>query len=207
VVPLARSPIAPAGPVTVVGGWQVSAVRAASPGLTLTDCTPLAKVALAARRREMCGVRFGRAARDPAGTLIAGSGPGEWLLIGSVGSAPALAAALERLAGPDDGATWVDLTHGRALVRLTGDRAAGVLAKLCAGDFSDDLVPDGAALRTAVAAVATDVIRDDLDGARSYLLHCERSVGQYLFDTILQAGAEFGINVDGFRPPGPAASG
>ena len=65
-------------------------------------------------------------------------------------------------------------------------------------------MPDGAALRTAVAAVATDVIRDDLDGIRSYLLHCERSVGQYLFDVALRAGAEFGIEVDGFRLPGPA---
>ena len=68
-------------------------------------------------------------------------------------------------------------------------------------------MPDGAALRTAVAAVATDVIRDDTDGIRSYLLHCERSVGQYLFDAILRAGAEFGIGVDGFRLPGPAAAG
>jgi heterotetrameric sarcosine oxidase gamma subunit len=200
--PVARSPIAPAEPVTVVAGWEVSAVRAASPDLTLTDCTPLAKVALAARRAEVYGVRFGRAARDQAGTLVVGSGPGEWLLIGPPGQAPALSAGLEHLVGPDapeDGATWVDLTHGRALVRLTGDRAADVLAKLSAIDLSDDLVPDGAALRTAVAAVATDVIRDDTGGTRSYLLHCERSVGQYLFDAIVQAGAEFGIGVDGFR--------
>jgi heterotetrameric sarcosine oxidase gamma subunit len=207
--PLARSPIAPAEPVTVVAGWQVSAVRAASPDLTLTDCTPLAKVALAARCAEVYGVRFGRAARDPAGTLVVGSGPGEWLLIGPPGQARALTAGLEGMAGPDapdDGATWVDLTHGRALVRLTGDRAADVLAKLSAIDLGDDLVPDGAALRTAVAAVATDVIRDDTGGTRSYLLHCERSVGQYLFDAIVQAGAEFGIGVDGFRLPGPAVS-
>lgn len=202
--PLARSPIAPAEPVTVVAGWQVSAVRATSTELTLTDCTPLAKIALAARRAQVCGVRFGRAAHDPAGTLVVGSGPGEWLLIGPPGQASALAAGLAALAGPDapdDGATWVDLTHGRALMRLTGDRAVGVLAKLSAIDLSDDFVPDGAALRTAVAAVATDVIRDDTGGTRSYLLHCERSVGQYLFDAVLQAGSEFGLGVDGFACP------
>ncbi len=68
-------------------------------------------------------------------------------------------------------------------------------------------MPDGAALRTAVAAVAIDVIRDDTGGTRSYLLHCERSVGQYLFDAIRRAGAEFGIGVDGFRLPGPVAPG
>ena len=37
---------------------------------------------------------------------------------------------------------------------------------------------------------------------RSYLLHCERSSGQYLADSLLDAGAEFGIGVDRFMPPG-----
>jgi heterotetrameric sarcosine oxidase gamma subunit len=205
--PIARSPIAPAEPVTVVDGWEVSAVRADGAGLTLTDCTPLAKVAVASRQAERRqaerqqaqwhGVRFGRTAREEDGTLVVGSGPGEWLLIGPPGQAAALA-ALAAQAGPDT--TCVDLTHGRALVRLTGEESLRVLAKLCAADLDDDLVPDGAALRTAVAAVATDIIRDDIDGTRSYLLHCERSVGQYLFDALLRAGAEYGLAVDGFRP-------
>ena len=42
------------------------------------------------------------------------------------------------------------------------------------------------------------MIRDDRDGVRSYLLHCERSSGQYLFDGLLDAGAEFDIDVDAF---------
>jgi heterotetrameric sarcosine oxidase gamma subunit len=202
--PLARSPIAPPEPVIVQDGWQVSAVRARGE-LTLTDCTPLAKVAVAARRAELSraelnGVRFGRAARDQAGTLVVGSGPGEWLLIGAPGQARALEPE-------DEDVTCVDLTHGRALVRLTGDRSVAVLAKVCGIDFADRFVPDGSALRTAVAAVATDVIRDDRDGARSYLLHCERSSGQYLFDALLRAGAEIGLEVDGFHglAPGPPA--
>jgi heterotetrameric sarcosine oxidase gamma subunit len=217
--PLARSPIAPPEPVIVQDGWQVSAVRARGE-LTLTDCTPLAKVAVAAHRAELSrpglsrpglsrpglsraelnGVRFGRAARDQAGTLVVGSGPGEWLLIGPPGQASALEPE-------DEDVTCVDLTHGRALVRLTGDRSVAVLAKVCGIDFADRFVPDGSALRTAVAAVATDVIRDDRGGARSYLLHCERSSGQYLFDALLRAGAEIGLEVDGFHglAPGPPA--
>ncbi len=194
-VPVARSPIAPAGPVAVVDGWEVSAIRAEGADLTLTDVTPLAKVAVASRQPDLRGVRFGRAARKEDGTLVVGSGPGEWLLIGPPGQAAALAA---RITDPD--ATCVDLTHGRALVRLTGHRAPDVLAKLSAIDLDDELVPDGAALRTAVATVATDIIRDDRDGTRSYLLHCERSVGQYLFSSLLQAGAEYSLAVDGFRP-------
>ena len=197
--PVARSPITPAGPVTVVDGWEVSAIRADGADLTLTDCTPLAKVAVASHQAELKPelktVRFGRTARDEDGTLIVGSGPGEWLLIGPPGQAAVLIVKAET-----ESATCVDLTHGRALLRLTGEKGPRVLAKLSAIDLDDDLVPDGAALRTAVATVATDIIRDDRDGPRSYLLHCERSVGQYLFDALLRAGAEYGLAVAGFRP-------
>ena len=41
--PIARSPIAPAPPVAVVAGWEVSQRRSTS-ALTLSDRTPLAKV-------------------------------------------------------------------------------------------------------------------------------------------------------------------
>ncbi len=209
--PVARSPIAPAPPVVVMAGWEVSGRRAGSAGstgLTLTDCTPLAKVQLRApiggRAAASLGVGFGRAARDPDGTLVVGSGPGEWLLLAPPGQAPALAARLENTAAqaPAEPVTWVDLTHGRALMRLNGSSAASVLAKVCGIDLSDDVTPDGGAFRTSVAALATDVIRDDVGGTRSYLLHCERSSGQYLFDALLTAGAEFAIEIDGFETPG-----
>jgi heterotetrameric sarcosine oxidase gamma subunit len=149
-------------------------------------------------------VRFGRAARDADGTLVAGSGPGEWLLLAPPGQAPALVSRLERAApqAPGESVTWVDLTHGRALMRLCGPSAGSVLAKVCGIDLSDDVTPDGAAFRTSVAALATDVIRDDVGGTPCYLLHCERSSGQYLFDAMLTAGAEFAIEIDGFETPG-----
>jgi sarcosine oxidase gamma subunit len=86
-------------------------------------------------------------------------------------------------------------------VRLTGEQAPDMLAKVCGIDFSDEVTPDGAAFRSSVAKLVTDVVRDDLDGERSYLLHCERSSGQYLFDALLDAGDEFGIEIDGFATP------
>jgi len=205
--PVARSPIAPPPPVVVLEGWEVSGRRARA-GLTLTDCTPLAKVQVRAsiggRAAAELGVPFGRAARDPGGTLVAGSGPGEWLLLAAPGRAPALVRHAEDTAArfPDELMTATDLTHGRALIRLTGQRGDGVLAKVCGIDTGDGITPDGAAFRTAVAAVATDVIRDDTGGERSYLLHCERSSGAYLFGALLTAGGEFGIEIDGFTTPG-----
>ena len=43
---------------------------------------------------------------------------------------------------------------------------------------------------------------DDQAAVPSYLLHCERSSGQYLFGALVSAGESFGIGVDGFRQPG-----
>jgi len=205
--PIARSPIEPLPPVLVVDGWEVSGHRA-QPGLTLTDCTPLAKVGVRApiggRAAAELAVPFGRAVRDSGGTLTAGSGPGEWLLLAAPGQGPALTARLDGLAArcPGELVTATDVTHGRALVRLTGQRSASVLAKVCGIDTSDSITPDGAAFRTSVAAVATDVIRDDTGGVPSYLLHCERSSGAYLFGELLAAGGEFGIEIDGFTTDG-----
>jgi heterotetrameric sarcosine oxidase gamma subunit len=204
---LARSPIRPPGPLTVLAGWEVSGRRAAGE-LTLTDCTPLSKVQLKApitgQVAARLGVPFGRAHRNASGVLVVGSGPGEWLLIGRPGQAAEIASGLADMTGRASGdyGSSTDLTHGRALIRLTGSKSADVLATMCGIDLSEIVTPDGAAFRSSVAAVATDVIRDDAGGVRSYLLHCERSSGQYLFDKLLSAGRDLGIEIDGFTTPG-----
>jgi heterotetrameric sarcosine oxidase gamma subunit len=204
---IARSPIRPAPPVQLVEGWEVSSTSSDA-ALTITDCTPLAKVhvrgpwngALA----KTLGVPFGRAARD-SGELLIGAGPGEWLVLAPVGTAQQVLERLEAAAAesaPEEFVSVIDLTHGRALVRVTGAQAPDLLARLCPVDLDDDMTPDGSAFRSSVAGLAIDVIRDDRGGALSYLLHCERSSGQYLFDTLLSAGESFGIGIDGFSAPG-----
>lgn len=204
--PIARSPIEPTPPVTTVAGWEVSN-RQSMAALTLTDCTPLAKVQLKAPETgtaaEAVGVAHLTARRDEHGALVIGSGPGEWLVLAPPGSADEVAARYtERLADADEFVSVLELTHGRALVRLTGAAAAATLAKVCGVDLADGVTPDGAAFRTSVARVVTDVVRDDQGTTPSYLLHCETSSGQYLFDSLLDAGEEFEIDVDGFTPPG-----
>ena len=198
--PVARSPISPAPPVTVEHGWEISA-RRSSASLRIMDCTPLAKVLVRASAdgevARMLGVPFGRAARDEHETLVVGSGPGEWLLLVPPGAGAAVAGRVKEL--PDEGLVSVfDATHGRALMRITGARADDLLAKVCGVDLSEEVTPDGAAFRSSVAKLVTDVVRDDQEGVLSYLLHCERSSGQYLFDALIDAGEEFGIEVEGF---------
>jgi heterotetrameric sarcosine oxidase gamma subunit len=136
---------------------------------------------------------------------VAGSGPGEWFVFAPPGAAGQVADWLGTLAAdsaPREFVSVVDLTHARALMRITGRDAAELLARLCGADLHDDMAPDGAALRSSVAGVATDIVRDDRAGVPSYLLHCERSSGQYLFDALTGAGESLGIGVDGFRLPG-----
>ena len=201
--PVARSPIAPVSPVTVDYGWEISA-RRSDAELRIMDCTPLAKVLVrASADGEVAlalGVPFGRAARDEHGTLVVGSGPGEWLLLAPPGAGAAVAGRVEEV--PAEGLVSVfDATHGRALMGISGAQALDLLAKVCGIDFSEEVTPDGAAFRSSVAKLVTDVVRDDRDRERSYLLHCERSSGQYLFDALIDAGDEFGIEVEGFVAP------
>jgi heterotetrameric sarcosine oxidase gamma subunit len=203
--------------VRVEAGWEVSGGRSDA-ALTITDCTALAKIHLRApwngAMAKALGVPFGRVGREGGGPdgasqdgawLVVGSGPGEWFVLAPPGTAAAAAGWLGTMAtdsAPEEFVSVVDLTHGRALMRITGPDAADLLARLCGTDLEDDMAPDGAALRSAVAGVATDIIRDDRAGVPSYLLHCERSSGQYLFGALVSAGESLGIGVDGFRLPG-----
>lgn len=199
--PLARSPIAPTGPVVRREGWEVSGVRSDGP-LRIADHSPLAKVGVRAEHESglsgVLGVDFGRAYRDSHGSLVIGSGPGEWLLLAAPGTASRILDRTRQATGSDF-ASIFDLTHARALVRLTGRDSARLLAKVCAIDLHDETTPDGAALRSSVAELVTDLVREDDGGVPSYWLHCEWSSGQYLFDVLLDAGKEFGIEVDGLR--------
>jgi heterotetrameric sarcosine oxidase gamma subunit len=207
-VPVARSPIQPFPPTEVRDGWLVSMRRAHGP-LRLADLTPLAKVLVRAnpqgRVAASLDVPFGRVRRDQHGVLIIGSGPDEWLLLAPPDTRAVVARRIETT--DDDPVSVIDVTHGRALMRLSGADGHRVLAKVCAIDLSEAVTPNGVAFRSSVAEVATDVVRDDLRGGTepSYLLHCERSAGQYLFDAVRDAGREFGVQVDGF-PPDPSCA-
>lgn len=108
-------------------------------------------------------------------SLIWSVTPGEWTVLGS---------------RPDSA---VDLTHVRAMFRLTGIDAATLINRVCALDLSDGMFPNGAAARTLFAGVATEIIRDDEHGAPSYLLLPSRSFSTYVLEVILDAGAELGL--------------
>lgn len=202
--PVADSPIAPLPPVCVQHGWRVSARRSTGQ-LRITDGTPLAKVLVRADPRgptaAALAVSFGHAARDAAGVLVAGTAPGQWLLLGAPGSAEDLAAGSVAVSDPGL-RTVVDRTHALALVALHGTPAADLLARLCPVDLHPAVTPDGAVLTSLVAGMTVGIVREDRDGVRRYLLYAERSIGRSLFGALLEAGREFAVEVDGFPPTG-----
>ena len=118
----------------------------------------------------------GRAARDN-GVLVYCTSPNEWTVLGA--------------APPEVQA--VDLTHVRAIVRITGPDSRRLLAKVCSLDFSDRMFPDRSAARTSVAGTATEIVRDDEAGVESFLLVTSRSFAGYLHGVLVDQAGEFGI--------------
>ena len=133
---------------------------------------------------EQFGIMFG-ASEAVGEALICGSRPGEWLILGDPEAC--IAATVEMIGFT----SIIDHTHSKALFRLSGLLAASALEKVCSVDWSDSMTPDGAVVSGSVAKVSCDIIRNDAGGRPSYLLACDRSYGQYLFDALVDACHEF----------------
>lgn len=200
---IARSPITAGGPVGTVAGWEVSTAPTAGV-LDLSDLSPFAKVLVkgdsSSRAASVLACAFGRSRRTADGALVAGTGPDEWLVLAAAGERPSLLDEVQELAGAAAGelVTVVDVTHGGFLLRLAGADSHRLLEKICAIDLSEGTTPDGAVFRSSVARVVCDVIREDAAGIRCYLLHGDRTAGRYLWEAVLDAGAEFSIGAAGY---------
>jgi len=166
--------------------------------LTLTDASATTKWLVRAdadgHTADRLGARFGSSQMAPGGALVLGSRPGEWIIVGTPSEVAAAVADLAGL-GEQEFMTALDWTHSRAMFRVTGAVAARMLEKVCGIDWSDHMTPDGAVLSASVALTTCDLARNDVNGTPSYLLFCDRSFGQYLFDALIDAGNEFGLTV------------
>ena len=177
-----------------------SYAQTTSGALTLSDESRTTKTLIRAGAgtpaRGSLAVAYGSSS-SVAGLITAGTRPDEWLLIGDTD------AVNDRVAGLDTTGhvSLVDWTHGRAMFRLSGTPAALALSKVCSMDFSEAMTPNGAVVSASVAKAGCDIIRQDNVGANgeeqpSYLLLCDRSFGQYLFDALIDTCDEFGVNVE-----------
>jgi heterotetrameric sarcosine oxidase gamma subunit len=136
-------------------------------------------------------VPFGQSRLRADGTLVCGTRPDEWTLFAAMDRAAEVAASVDT----EGFVSVVDITHGRAMMRVSGPKATAVLAKVCNIDLADDMTPDGAVFSGSVANVTCDLLRSDRAGDPSYMISCERSFGNYLFAALVDASTEFGASL------------
>ncbi|MDH3293737.1 MAG: hypothetical protein OER95_05395 [Acidimicrobiia bacterium] len=131
-------------------------------------------------------VPFGTSRRD-GDVVVCGIRPGETMIVGRPD------AVATHVSGTDilDRSGTVDIGHSRSVFEVSGLQATKALEKVCSLDWSDAMMPDGACGSASVAKIGCDVIRSDDDGRPRYLLLCDRSLGQYLYECLVDAAAEF----------------
>jgi len=185
--PIFRSPIAPVTTGGLTGGVQVQ------------DVTGLPVILCQGRAADALQATFG-AVPDKPGAVVAVSG----------GALACLTPTVYYGFGFSAGATWptadtlneslpppvraIDMTHGLAALRLQGPAAAELLPKICGLDFSERAFPNQWAAQTSAAKIKTLIIRLDEKTIPTYYLAVDRSLGQYFWDVLVDAGQEFGIS-------------
>lgn len=85
------------------------------------------------------------------------------------------------------------VTGGMAAVNLAGPRSRDVLRKLTDADVSPAKFPYLACLQANVAGVPCLLLRIGFVGEMGYEIHFPAEYGDYMWETIMDAGKEFGI--------------
>jgi methylglutamate dehydrogenase subunit D len=151
---------------------------------------------LAAAIRDASGVELPRgpkrAARD--GLAIIGMGPHEWLAIAD-GERGRAALASVREAG-EGLASFVDQSHAKAVLRLSGPRARDVLAKGCGLDLHERVFKPGDAATTQIALIPCQLWQ--LNETPSFELSVPLSYAGSFWSWLSGSAAEYGFEV---KPP------
>ena len=101
---------------------------------------------------------------------------------------------------PDDGSVVIqDVTSQYACFGLWGPRARDILSRVTKANVSNDAFPYMTAQRIAVGDVPCLALRVTYVGELGWEFYCPMEYGQNLWDTLWNAGQEFGIVAGGYR--------
>ena len=179
---------------------DIGPLSAPDGSVTVADAASTTKVQVRAgadtAAASQLGVAYGSSQRRADGALVCGTRPDEWTIYAGAGQASAITSTISTAGF----VTVIDITHGRAMLRISGSNATPALNKICNLDLSDEVTPNGAVFSGSVGNVGCDLVRDDEDGQTSFLIGCERSFGKFLFAAVADACTEFGLSVpDGWE--------
>lgn len=85
----------------------------------------------------------------------------------------------------------LDLTEARTVLKIQGDNATALLARLCALNFSDAAFPEGSIAMTGMHHVSVSIWRHQ----DAYIAFLPRSFAASLFHLMLQIAEQFGCEV------------
>lgn len=89
--------------------------------------------------------------------------------------------------------TVTNLTHAWSEIRVLGPYSPSLMSRVCGLDFSDAAFPDGAAKQTSVARTTQLVIRRDAVDLPAFSVLGARSMAAYLWEILMEAGADLQI--------------
>jgi sarcosine oxidase subunit gamma len=126
------------------------------------------------------------------GLALIGTAPGQWLALAEGDAArQRLGRVTDALAGL---ATVVDLTDGKAVLRVSGPRVRDTLAKGCSLDLHPRAFKPGDAATTPVALIDCQIWQ--LDETPTYALAVPSSLAESFWDWLTASAAEFGYTVE-----------
>ena len=168
------------------------------PGIVLAQCRPRALVQVngapdaAVLAESLGGVGAGAAPnRSFRADEVAymWNGPGRWLAESDEHTPRELVERIEAALGPH-GASATDLSHARAVLRVSGAAAEDLLAKLCPIDV--EAMRAGDVAMTLAGPFQVQVARS---GDEEFRLYVFRSFGLAMWELLLDEAAEFGGEV------------
>ena len=89
--------------------------------------------------------------------------------------------------------TVTDITHGRAEIRVIGPHSQELLSKVCGLDFHSSAFPNETAKQSSLVKTTQLIIRRDVGELPAFSIIGIQSLGPYVWDTMIEAGREFGV--------------
>ena len=170
-------------------------------GIALTDRRFVGQVNLRVRGSGLTaaghalGYALPMAANTTAGDATSRAcwlGPDEWLIVCDDGKQAELIQQLSAALAIDPNAV-TDVTDARAVLRIAGACARPVLAKGCTLDLHPRVFGADRVAQSLIARAQVMILPIEGGG---YDLFVARSFAGYLWDWLLDAGAEYGIRVE-----------
>ena len=119
-------------------------------------------------------------------------GPDEWLVAVPERRVERIERELRR-ALDGQRAALSDVSHGRAILALSGPDARSLLAKGCPLDFHPRVFTPGRCAQSRLARC--QVLIHLVSASPAFEIHVPRSFAQYAWEWLMDAGQEFGIRI------------